>query len=123
VRTDGTVVCWGMDDQGESSPPAGTFTDVNAGGFHTCGVKADGTAACWGRGVEGQLGGPPRFSNPPPPGAVVGHPYRHAFAAGSGSSYQLTSGTLPPGTTLDASTGLLSGTPTRAGTYGPVITA
>jgi hypothetical protein len=48
LKTDGTVACWGIDDYGQSNPPAGTFIDVSAGGFHTCGVKTDGTVACWG---------------------------------------------------------------------------
>ena len=35
-----------MDDR--SSPPPGTFTQVSAGGWHTCGIKTDGTLVCWG---------------------------------------------------------------------------
>ena len=31
-----------------STRSAGTFTQVSAGGIHTCGVKRDGTVACWG---------------------------------------------------------------------------
>lgn len=30
------------------TPPAGTFTSVSAGGYHTCGVRADATLMCWG---------------------------------------------------------------------------
>ena len=33
---------------------AGTFSQVSAGEWHTCGVKTNGTLACWGRNVEGQ---------------------------------------------------------------------
>ncbi len=39
------------------------------------------------------------------------------------SSYALASGTLPPGVALNTTTGLLSGTPTTAGTYSPYFTA
>jgi hypothetical protein len=37
-----------------ATPPAGTFTQVSAGGSHNCGVRADGTLACWGWNDYGQ---------------------------------------------------------------------
>jgi hypothetical protein len=46
---DGFAECWGRDDSGRSSPPAGTFTSISAGLYHTCGVRTNGTAECWGR--------------------------------------------------------------------------
>jgi hypothetical protein len=48
IKSDGTLACWGYNDYGQSSPPAGTFTQVSAGELHTCGVKSDGTVTCWG---------------------------------------------------------------------------
>ena len=42
---------------------------------------------------------------------------------GTPISYAHVSGTLPPGITLNTSTGLLSGTPTQAGTFTPGFTA
>ncbi len=39
----------GTNDYGQATPPAGTFSQVSAGGYHTCGLKTDGTLACWGR--------------------------------------------------------------------------
>ena len=43
-----------------SGPPPGgvladsvTFTQVSAGGYHTCGLKTDGTMACWGYDLHG----------------------------------------------------------------------
>ena len=54
VRTDGTVACWGSNSYGQATPPAGTFSQVSAGGYHTCGVKTDATLACWGYNDFGQ---------------------------------------------------------------------
>lgn len=54
-----------------------------------------------------------------PPAGEVGVPYSHQFTAtgGSGSfAWTVTAGTLPAGLSLNSSTGLLSGTPTTAGT-------
>ncbi len=45
------------------------------------------------------------------------------LASNSPASYARASGTLPPGVTLNTTTGILSGTPTTAGTYTPAITA
>ena len=33
---------------------AAVFTQVSAGGYHTCGVRTDGTIACWGDNGSGQ---------------------------------------------------------------------
>jgi len=54
VKTDGSLACWGLDDYGQATPPAGQFTQVSAGFLHTCGVKTDGSLACWGRNDSGQ---------------------------------------------------------------------
>jgi cyclophilin family peptidyl-prolyl cis-trans isomerase len=68
---------------------------------------------------------PPAFTNGPPPSpAVVGSAYNFAYTA-SGFPVPTFShtGTLPPGLSL-SSTGVISGTPTTAGTYsGIVVTA
>src|SRR5688572_2457165 len=54
VRSNGTLACWGDNFFGQSTPPAGTFTQVAAGGHHTCGLKTDGTLACRGYNSYGQ---------------------------------------------------------------------
>ena len=48
VSTGGSVVCWGDDSSGQSTPPAGEFVSVTAGTFHSCGVRTGGSVVCWG---------------------------------------------------------------------------
>jgi hypothetical protein len=56
LETDGTVVCWGRDAEGESTVPAelAPAAQVSAGGYHTCALKADATVLCWGLNTDGQ---------------------------------------------------------------------
>ncbi len=62
-----------------------------------------------------------------PPRGAVGTPYTHTFpVTGQGMSdvlvFAITAGSLPPGLTLNTSTGTVSGTPTHGGTYSFTIT-
>ena len=66
LRTDGTIACWGRNEDGQADPPAGRFRSVAAGGTvltggggHSCGLRTDGTIACWGYGGDGQTDAPP----------------------------------------------------------------
>ena len=54
VRTNGTLACWGDNSYGQATAPAGTFTAVGGGGYHTCAIRTNGTLACWGYNVNGQ---------------------------------------------------------------------
>jgi hypothetical protein len=59
------------------------------------------------------------------PGGTVGAVYNQTITASGGTApytFAVTSGTLPPGLTL-SSTGLLSGTPTTAGSFNFTVTA
>jgi alpha-tubulin suppressor-like RCC1 family protein len=68
---DARAYCWGLNgdgrlgtgDIGDRSRPAAvkaptgvTFTQLSAGGSHTCGLGSDSRAYCWGNGYLGQLG-------------------------------------------------------------------
>ena len=52
--TDGTLKCWGANDQGQSLPPEGRFADLGVGFHHACGARQDGDTICWGRNDHGQ---------------------------------------------------------------------
>lgn len=50
VRDDGTLLCWGYDQYGQSTVPAGltSVVQVSNASISTCALKADGTVVCWG---------------------------------------------------------------------------
>ncbi|MEI7844497.1 MAG: S8 family serine peptidase, partial [Chloroflexota bacterium] len=48
LKSDGSIVCWGRNDYGQTNVPTGTYTQVSAGNYHTCGLKSDGSIVCWG---------------------------------------------------------------------------
>ncbi len=70
VIADGTVRCWGANDQGQLGDGTTTTPEPNpvpvsglanavavaAGSKHTCALRADGTVVCWGANNVGQLG-------------------------------------------------------------------
>jgi hypothetical protein len=61
MRPNGTLACWGRNDYGQATPSAGTFKQVSAGEWYTCGVKTGGKAACWGDNTYGQATPPATF--------------------------------------------------------------
>ncbi len=65
--------------------------------------------------------GPPVISTASLSSGVIGSAYSDSLSAiegnGTYSNWRLSAGSLPPGTTLDSSTGSITGTPTTAGTY------
>jgi len=56
LKSDGTVVCWGYNDYGQTTVPLSlnSAVAIAAGGFHTCALQADGTVRCWGENYNSQ---------------------------------------------------------------------
>ncbi len=69
VRGDGSVVCWGQNNQGQCGanaqstasrayvvPAIANATKVTVGGEHSCALLDDGEVRCWGSNASGKLG-------------------------------------------------------------------
>lgn len=56
LKADGSIVCWGRNDSGQTVVPAPNsgFTQLSGGFAHTCGLKADGAIMCWGDNTYSQ---------------------------------------------------------------------
>ena len=54
MREDDTVECWGSNDYGKASRPAGSFVSVTRSDRHGCGLREDGSVECWGSDLYGQ---------------------------------------------------------------------
>lgn len=75
--------------------------------------------------TPGTVRSSPEVTSPPPPAGRVGTDYTHTITAESApeSDYEIVSGALPPGLTLDSVTGVISGRPTDAGSYPVTVRA
>jgi alpha-tubulin suppressor-like RCC1 family protein len=58
VTADGSIQCWGNNDDGQCTAPPETFASVSAGYRFTCARKQDGTVQCWGLNDKGQCDPP-----------------------------------------------------------------
>ncbi len=48
LKADGSVLCWGDAEYGQTNVPPGTYKQISSGVFFTCGVRTDGSVVCWG---------------------------------------------------------------------------
>jgi hypothetical protein len=64
LKSDGTVVGWGWNDDGQATPPAGLtgVVAIAAGGRHGLALKSDGTVGGWGWNAFGQATPPAGLS-------------------------------------------------------------
>lgn len=151
LKSDGSVVGWGTNLGGQVTPPAAASSGVvaiAAGSTHSLALKSDGSVIGWGSGaaalpiaeagsgVIAIAAGPgtalavkDRTAAPTiagtPPGGVVGAPYSFTYDVTGvpTPSTSLFAGTnLPPGLSLSAD-GVISGTPTEAGTFSFIVVA
>lgn len=50
----GSLLCWGLNDVDQASPPNGEYLDVDAGSRHTCALTHSEVVFCWGSNAQGQ---------------------------------------------------------------------
>jgi alpha-tubulin suppressor-like RCC1 family protein len=136
-KTDGTTSCWGgnpatYNDLGQSSPPAvlSGATQLAGGSAHSCALNGSARVACWGNNNNGQGDRSTSLTSSVPPQTInaVSGSYSHTFTAtsplpGLTTSFLVTSGNLPPGLSLNPTTGVLSGTATEDGSYPVTVIA
>ena len=81
LKSDGAVVAWGDNTEGQTSVPDVRVVAIAAGFDHTVALQSDGTVLAWGRKVEGQTTVPTGLSG------VT------AIAAGGDATYALMANT------------------------------
>lgn len=59
IRDDGAIECWGLDEDGQASPPEGEgYTAISLGLRHSCALDRNGRVECWGADEHGQTSSP-----------------------------------------------------------------
>ena len=58
MRPGGSVECWGITDEGRTSPPSTLFKQIVAAYHSSCGITVSNTLECWGSSEHGQSSPP-----------------------------------------------------------------
>ncbi|MBQ1033683.1 fibronectin type III domain-containing protein [Micromonospora parva] len=88
--------------------------------FQVAATNAAGTGPQSPASASVTVNAPPTLTFPPPPPGKAYDPYQYQLTVTGGTgpfTWAVSAGSLPAGLTLDPLTGLLSGTPTEAGTF------
>jgi hypothetical protein len=151
LTVDGKVLAWGNPLSGATTVPLAALSGViqiAAGGESSYALKEDGTILAWGRGAEGQLnvpatyqnsylsvrggyhhslaiipGTPPVITTPSTLIGTVGVPLEYSVTASGTAPITYSAFNLPASLTINTNSGLISGTPTAAGSGTATITA
>lgn len=97
LKVDGSVSCWGYNDEGALGPTVplnkitipkvvvsngNVFSDIQPGAAHICGMKADGSVMCWGYNAENELGNGNTTSTNTPGNLSGGHTFTKISSRG-----------------------------------------
>jgi len=150
LTVDGKVLAWGNSLSGATTVPTAALSGVkqiSASGASSYALKQDGTILAWGRGAEGQLnvpatyqnsylsvrggyhhslaiisGTPPVITTPSTLIGTVGVPLEYSVTASGTAPITFGATNLPTDLNI-ATNGLISGTPTAAGTNTATLSA
>ena len=48
LDSEGVITCWGSDEDGQTSPPDGTYRAIDSGDGGSCALRDDDALVCWG---------------------------------------------------------------------------
>jgi hypothetical protein len=80
LRSDETLECWGANDFGQATPPAGAYELIAAGAAHACAFGNARGVVCWGKDDAFQ-------ASPPSAISAKNHGYVRVVTGGSGVRY------------------------------------